>query len=567
MSRGFRRHVAVAVACVLALAIAGCMSVPTSGPVTRVSSQPGRVGSGVVIAPAPPAADASPIEVVEGFLHAMAAWQPNYRVAREYLTVDADAAWDPEAGVWVYAEGNPVVATDTSARLRAPLVGSLGAGGAYHPASGQVDHDFGLVHGDDGQWRIGNPPQGLLISQYLFSGAFVRTPVYYFAAGADWLVPDPRFFPRGQQAFERACRAVTEGPTDWLAPAVDSDTAGVVCEGIAVDDAGVARILLKRGPEEPSVAQRQALVTQYAWTLRSFATVTAVQLAWSGEEPWVVAPFGQTVPVTAYDDAAPQWRQASRQPYGVVDGHLVRVPDAASDGSALVVAPGVRDAVLAAVRPDALQAAAVLGGRDRLVLAPLVEGEPELVRTSPGMRKPRYSRQGELWISDDRGQISFRLPDGHWVDLTIGGVPNAQVEAFRLAPDGVRIALVLRRPDGGTDLGLARVVRAGGRVSVDEFRAVLPPGDGRVVDVAWRTPDLLVVLMRAGETESVWTVAEDGSSTDALGPDLGVDLIELAASPDAPPLVRTTDGVVQRWSADLSWSVIAEGIDSVFYPG
>ena len=59
-----RRQLLVALG--LAGLTAGCAGVPTSGPVARVSADPGRINPGVEIAPAPPDRNASPGEVVEG---------------------------------------------------------------------------------------------------------------------------------------------------------------------------------------------------------------------------------------------------------------------------------------------------------------------------------------------------------------------------------------------------------------------------------------------------------------------------------------------------------------------
>ena len=87
--------------------LAGCATVPTSGPVDRHTPQATGVNSGVRIDPLPPADGASPLLVVEGFLHAMSVYQPDYAVARQYLTPSASAAWHPESGVQVYADGVP----------------------------------------------------------------------------------------------------------------------------------------------------------------------------------------------------------------------------------------------------------------------------------------------------------------------------------------------------------------------------------------------------------------------------------------------------------------------------
>ena len=86
--------------CVLAL-LAGCVTVPTSGPVERHVPAQQQANPGVDIAPVPPAQGAPPGLIVEGFLHAMATYQPGYSVARQFLTRAASITWDTNAGVRV----------------------------------------------------------------------------------------------------------------------------------------------------------------------------------------------------------------------------------------------------------------------------------------------------------------------------------------------------------------------------------------------------------------------------------------------------------------------------------
>ncbi|MFZ0531104.1 MAG: hypothetical protein WAL91_11290, partial [Propionicimonas sp.] len=129
----------------LILALSGCATVPTAGPVVHHSQQAAGVNSGVQVDPLPPTAGASQLLVVEGFLHAMSTYQPDYRIARQYLTEAASANWHPESGVQVYTDGYPPAEYGQTVMLVAPLIGAIDSSGSYEVASGQLRHDFELV--------------------------------------------------------------------------------------------------------------------------------------------------------------------------------------------------------------------------------------------------------------------------------------------------------------------------------------------------------------------------------------------------------------------------------------
>lgn len=552
------------------LTLAGCSGVPTAGPVTRVSAAPGRLNPGVEIAPAPPGRNATPITVVEGFLHAMASYQPNYAVARAYLTAEASARWRPEAGVRIYAEGNPVVATESNATLRAPVVGTLDAQGAYRQSMETIDHDFALVRDADDQWRISSPPTGLLISEYLFSSAFTRVTPYFYAPGGRWLVPDPRFYPRGSGAYEGAARAVVGGATEWLAPAVEPVRPDLGLATAVVTPAGVARIELRRGNGDLDEAQRVALATRLVWSYRSFESVVAVSVGWVGEDPWSVPPYGTTIPVTGFPDADPAPRQASRQLYGLEGGQVVRVQEGPQSAQNLHVAPGITGATSAAVRQDALLAVAVSADRTGLELAPLGESVLRPVGVSVGLRRPQFGRQGSVWVNDDAGDLAVVSPQGEWLHPRLEGVGEGRLEVFRLSPDGTRIALVVQRPGGQRVLGLGRIGESDAGIVVDGWRELNVASGSlaqlAVLDVGWRAADSLLVLVADGRSTNVLAVTQDGSTVVPIGPTAASDLVELAVAPGVPPMVRSAAGEVWRYNSDFRWSTHATGLGAIFYP-
>jgi len=81
----------------LVLPLSACISMPESGPVVETRSE----GSpddqaGTFIDAKPPQPGDSATDIVTGFLEAMTATPIDLNVAREFLTRDAEAAWDPE---------------------------------------------------------------------------------------------------------------------------------------------------------------------------------------------------------------------------------------------------------------------------------------------------------------------------------------------------------------------------------------------------------------------------------------------------------------------------------------
>lgn len=165
IERTWRTVGALAALCAVLVALTGCVNIPSSGspelvqPSVRASAPP------VQVRVAPPPQDASAADIISGFMAAMANYQPNYEVAREYLSSEVRDAWRPEAGVRITANNVFPTITEDSAVLDAPLVGRVGQDNAYEGASGTIRHDFKLVKDANDQWRIAAPPEGIIITE------------------------------------------------------------------------------------------------------------------------------------------------------------------------------------------------------------------------------------------------------------------------------------------------------------------------------------------------------------------------------------------------------------------
>lgn len=561
--------------------LTGCATVPTSGPVREHESGGQQIETGVKVAPVPPAPHASPMLIVEGFLHAMGTDQAGFAIARQYLTPEADAAWRPETGTLIYADGQPRE-TDTSTEeqpvitLEAVLTGSLNGRGEYRENSGGHRQEFGLVRNAAGEWRISRPPEGLLISRYHFQANYTELDLHFMDTTGTVLVPDRRYVAQNVFTPDVVVAAQLAGPGEWLAPVVRRTPWGYsLIDDVEVLPQGVAVLHLRSAAAEFSDEQRRTLMAEFTTTLTALPQIEAVQFSLGST--LLPLPGTSTVTLTAdlFADFAADGRPGSQLLIvrdGVVYPILAREPWVEGEPIATgLTAPGAIAAradlaELAAVDPDGTRLAVSAGSDPETVLW---EGERLL--------RPDYSRSNELWAigggADASGFLVYRADDHQPIPVTAAPeFPDAAVRAFRLSPDGTRIALVLDGPqvDGVTveQVGIARIVRNDEGIALEAFRPVTvsPPAEAArsVLDVGWQTATELRVLVSHRVTSSVIKVDQDSAHAEDIGPADVAGLSELAVGPDGN-LVLRGDSAVYRFEGPFDWELTDLQADAVTY--
>ena len=188
--------------------LSACGSMPVTGDVKAVdASQPG--DSQVQVYAVPPRDNATPSEMVDGFLESMTSDDPGFRTTRKYLTKKAAGTWKPSAVTTVLSKApnrsdRPVhdgdrSSTELSYTLTGEKMATVDAQSAYQPvAPTEFNRTLHLVrqNGPDGkEWRIDLVPDGLLLGQSDFKRLYRSVNKYYFAtgrtAGQSTLVADP----------------------------------------------------------------------------------------------------------------------------------------------------------------------------------------------------------------------------------------------------------------------------------------------------------------------------------------------------------------------------------------
>lgn len=530
------RAIAAVLAVLAVLVTAGCVSIPTSGKVEQVEQVRGLPDNRSEIVPKPPVQDAPPRLIVEGFLLAMTRYEPNYDVARQFLTSASRQSWRPGDKVTIF-DDRQLATTDDSAVLSATRTGVLGADGAYQPSSGELVQNFGMVK-ENGQWRIGNPPDGLLISQTSFASAFTPFDLYFYDPSFTALVPDPIYLPSEGRIEASLIQALLNGPSAWLSPAVTTAFPAKTTlntNSVPVVD-GLAQVSLSGQVAGLTDDQRSNLVAQITWTLRQQTGIRGVQLTVNNEPLTVrdqVTQGNETfIPIDAGAQKGPISPQASTTLVGASgsNGNTVVTVDETGESPVLRPVPGpfgkaayAIDSLAASTSGSTL--AAVTDGRTTLRRGAVAAVDPVVVLDKArALLRPQFTRYDELWTigQDATGTPTIWVARGSsTVEVRPDWLGDLDVTAFRISPDGSRLAVVGEQ-NGSDVLALATIVR-GDHLTIGPLREiqVAPSGSAlrRLDDVGWITPTELIVLGSPGPSASVepYGVEQDGSKTERLG--------------------------------------------------
>lgn len=574
------------------LALTSCVSVPTSGPVEKVEGLEPACQSCVNVDVAPPAPGASKLEIVDGYLRANANFQAGYTVAKQYLTRSAAERWSPDDSVTIYSLPPELVGDEV--QLSGRLVGSLDGGGSYTRQNSPLEYSFVLVQ-EGGEWRIGKPFPGLLVQEDAFTSRYTPYDLY-FVGSAGALVPDPVYLPPLRNPATFASALVTgliEGPSERLQAAVETAvpvSTSLSVESVTITD-GVAEVPLSGpGLQQMDDAARTLLAAQLAYTLKQLTTVQKVRLL-ANSVPFRVPQSDSQGLAFAVADVAPELNPipiaAVEQPLHVVrDGSVQRVGANADNPQVEKVAGALGSG---RYRVDSL-AASVTGSE----LAVVTDGRTQLRRSAEGaapttvlagvtgLLQPQFSRIGNVWaVGERKGRQTMWVVTGdRAAEVDAPVLAEGRVLAFRVSPDGSRIALLVQQ-GSRTRLGVALIARTDTEaVAVLDWRALelrdggsgsasAEPQITDMRDVAWSDPTTLLVLATTGTDTPymVTQISQDASSIQSAPPAGDWEPVELTVLlRTETAVVRTRDGRAFR-DEGQQWRELLTGVSAVAYPG
>ncbi|SDC05190.1 Sporulation and spore germination [Geodermatophilus telluris] len=555
--------------------LAGCSTVPTSSAPVQITEAPARPAGEVGIEPAEPPPGGTPEEIVRGFVDAAASTVTGYPVARRHLAPEAADSWSGEGAITLVGPDYATVTTDAGGVvMTGDLVGTVDSRGVFTGSAGEAyTREFTLVE-VDGEWRITNPPDGLLMLVPDFERLYDERAAYFLDPTEQRVVPDPRYLLTGDAQPTALVQRLVEGPSPALAAGVGNPlqdrtltrAATVSGSTVSVDLAGLTDL---------GAAELAQLCAQLVWTLDQVDGVTSVEVSSNGEPLTAqgIPAVQRTDDWAAFDpEAAP----------ADADGHYLDAGRLMTDDGQPAPGPageGAYGLTAAAVSADPRTSALT-----EMVGTSVSEGTATLLagayggELAPQLTASRFSTptvaatRPEFWVVRDETTV-VRLPAGGSPQPVNAPTLPAQgrATALQLSPDGVRAAVVVSRGAGGSTLLVGTVVRSDeGPVALRDLRPVAPRLTS-VVDVAWPTADRLMVLAGDGEEGAVpYVVGVDGwGLTEVATSGLPSPPTAVAAAPGQLPLVSAGGWVWQlsggTWVTLIRGAQPVPGLDP-FYP-
>lgn len=503
----------------LGLVVSGCVGMPTSGPVVvaerglSASTEPG-----IAISPRGPEPGASATQVVQGFLDAMRATPVKSNVAAQFLSSGIRQSWNPGQETITYSERSQPrgLQNVTVELLDAHHLDDRGAWLGELPAERSM-LSFPMRR-EDGQWRIAEAPDALIVPSWWFESRFTQVSLYFFDPTGEILVPEPVFVPQDGSLASVLLHGLVRGPGPGATGVARSFLPAGVTEGLSVpvSSDGVADVSLTGPAGDLSNETIQLIAAQLAWTLRQDPAVTAIRLSIDGR-PVQLASGRTRLGVEESPTVDPSGYQPSPYLFGLRDGVLVTRTSEAFEPVQGAFGTGRHPVGSVALDLAANTAAAVsTDGRSLLVGPVRAEGKVRTRLTGTRLLRPSWDGLGRLWVVDRRARgadLSY-LAGGRRHRVVAPGVTRADVRRFLVSRDGSRLVAVVRRPEGDTvvmtrlrsdDRG--RVIGAGPvRTLTDQSEGAL-----RVRDVAWLSPTSVLVLHQLGDTAQIRTVSVDGA--------------------------------------------------------
>ncbi|WP_029253147.1 LpqB family beta-propeller domain-containing protein [Paraoerskovia marina] len=576
MTSGIRRTVAAIVAGALAVVLAACASIPTSGPVLDGDADVASPNQ-LFVSPERARDDADPEQIVRGFVKAQAAGPATgtYEIAQSYLTDDA-TAWDPSTQVLVYT-GEPQLTVEidgdtATARGSLSVLASVDDRGVYtvEPPDATRELNFDLTQDAEGRWRIDALENGTLMASINFEQSFQESVLYFPTPDRTYFVPDVRWLPKSSRWQTLAVTALLAGPVEWLQDSV-IDVAPPGTElGIAsvpVED-GVATVDLTSPISSASPEDRALLLAQIDATLasyprtRSYEPIRSVELT-SGGTPLRVDP-----------EPAPSVASVIGSPLAVAEGSLVEVSGTRLE--TLESAPSLDglDPTAFALSGDVSRAAdgsavVVRDGDDRLVSLRQGEDERTAIWTGDDLVAPTVDRFSWVWTANGSGPPSVVSLDGESTeDVTAGWLDDRTVTSIDVSADGARI-VVVSAGSGGVRVHVTGVIRDGDGVPTGLAEPIrVGVALVEATEAVWSDSSQLAVLgASSGQDSPVVHLVDVGGNTESLSEVSGAEHLAAGNGEQSLLLVDADGDLSGRSTQGTSWQALAVDVDLVAYPG
>ncbi|MBA8816625.1 hypothetical protein FHX48_001698 [Microbacterium halimionae] len=542
------RLLAAATLSICALVLTACAGLPTNGTVNPglpVSDEETVPDFSFVVDPPQPGATAQ--QIVDGFIRAGSGPRQNWATARQYLAQDVQNDWQPDAGVTVdvlsdreYAE-----VADDELTLTVRTAATVDESGAYQATDGGTTILPFTLAKEDGEWRITEAPNGLVLDEDQFSSVFHSYSLMYFDPLWQFLVPDVRWFPI-LNASTRITDALIDGsPTPWLAASVVSAFPENVEALPSVPEVdGIAQVELTETALAVPTDSLARMQTQLSESLAT-AGVTGVQMLVSGS-PLTVEPAEYR---STRVDARPLVQTESG--FGFLAGDEITTIDGLSEAMA--------DVDPVAIESSADQQSAAVLTADGSVVRVVAGVGTEDVDERDGIIEPTIDPEGYIWSvpREEPGSVVAVGVDGSSVEVATSWPEATEIKAMQISRDGTRMAALVSE-SGRWSVWVVGVVRAsdGTPERLGDEALSVTTLDQAGIDVGWLDSSTLGVL--SGDADNVLFTEQPvgGIATTTSAPPGVVAL----AGANQPGLVRLLGADGELYVRRTTWVASASGV-------
>jgi hypothetical protein len=587
-----------ALAVALAVLVAGCVTVPTSGHVQAVSVTQGGTSQGqgyLQPIPVPPGRGWKPRQIVSGFLAANASFASIHAVAREYLTAPASRGWQPGWQVTVFAQNPQIGQVSSAPRISrsasavtvdvgGKVLGRLSGSGQYQISSAdqRQTERFTLIK-QDGEWRISDLPHSLLLTEADFHRVYQSRNLYFFDPAMQVLVPDPVYVPQEATPTElvtRLVQALRDAPTGWLSGAAQTAfPAGtkLLNNGEVSLDGGTAIVNLggaAAGAGETALGHMSA---QLLWTLAGSTSdqpaIQSVELEVNGT-PWTLpGADGRVQQIGLYGNLVPSATAHASPSFYYADSRgAVRALSGTAQGNAPQGAPvpgqaGTGQVPLtgAAVSPDRRYVAGLAAGGTAIYTGKLTRGAVLAQRLTGSFTSLSWDDHDDLWAAGGGGVWMVPAGGGAAVRVTDALPAGDRVTALKVAPDAVRCAMIVTS-GAGSQLLLAAIVHAGQQAYLGP-PVQISSENVHYTALTWYDADHVIALSQTSNGPVLYEVAVNGEMLSPVPAEQGT--VSITADGSAGPLVAGLSNGQMVMLASLGglWSgVVGQGRGPA-YPG
>lgn len=562
-----------------AVALGGCVSLPASGPVGGSANSGGAIrgfdqapSSGqpqgsIVVNPVPPGPQWQPRDIVGGFLAATGA---NLDVARKYLTAGYAANWKPGQAATVIdtnpnvhpliiasrVTGGPEAAQVIVTSAHKEILTRSGPNGAFklQTATGAGPYQFKFeLSQKAGKWRIRGIDglktaqqrrRFLIISDADFQRDYQPRNIYFpINPTTNSLVPYPVYIPArpGNQGITTLVKALTTPPpiTSWLYHAVSTGfPPGTKVLSVQVHGAE-ALVTLGGAAASADYQAIQQMEAQLVKTLTSLpysaipsdAGILEVHLQIKNSSSTLQPrQFKGWVPPGATGALYYQSANPSGQPqFYTIQADKVggTQSDALAGRSPVVLPKGLGNGPMSPIAVSGGAMPSTFAGcrGKELYVVPLFGNKP-LVRTlAEACTSLSWDDQGRLWVTAGTNvSVVTESPTTRThLRITPVTIPAPQIpvtddiSALKVAPDGVRVAMIVRSKSGSAVYVTSATVRKRPipMILLAQTGQVQALGPDLVnpVGLTWWGPDHLLVLDRRGGATQLYEAPLNGGQS------------------------------------------------------